>query len=638
MSGTIQIEKHFNASQASPLKTIVGMDLGTTHSLVAIVENSSPRILPTREGHDLLPSIVSLASDDAERVTGYAARARRSHASNRTHTLASVKRLMGRTIAELPADSRFPFRIRDGKGGIEVELGGTFYSPVEVSSWILSELKKSAEAQLGFPVQNAVITVPAYFDDTQRQATRAAARLAGLRPIRILNEPTAAALAYGSGKAGKAQNERVAVYDLGGGTFDVSILQIQDGLFEVLSTRGDTQLGGDDLDRALAEVMVSEIRATFGAFDDTQWEQVLEHSEQVRKTLSGNGTQGAALPESVEVAIPMDCSTSASQTYRRVFRRDEVDALLRPWIERTRKICSDALADAGIAADQLDEVLMVGGTTRMPLVREVAESIFGKKPNTSLDPDRVVALGAAVQGDLLAGNNPDVLLLDVVPLTLGMETYGGVFHPLIPRNSKIPTVATEAFTTYVDKQTGVEIHVLQGERDLVAENRSLGKFTLKGIPPQPAGQPRIEVAFLVDADGILQVSAKDLATGNSQAVEIKPSLGLTDQVVETMVQESLDHAFKDLAARSGIEQINKAKSVYAHVQNHWKEAEQFWAENKFSPQEWDHLNAAYRKVGGILEASSHQAGDSPELDTAIKELNAASTRLAELLVTQALNG
>lgn len=569
----------------------IGIDLGTTHSLIATVEaaadaSGSPRrakILPTHEGHDLLPSVVSYRPGQ-EAWVGF-------EAKQQDVSFSSVKRYMGKSAEDLPEAWRH-----------RPEL------PIEVSATILKTLKRSAERALDQGVSQVVITVPAYFDDRQRQATRAAARLAGLMPLRILNEPTAAALAYG---VDARRNGCFAVFDLGGGTFDVSILKIQDGLFEVLSTGGDTALGGDDLDRALVE-----------HFHLPLTQENLRAAEAARKALS-------------------DPACTTAQVGSFALSRAEHDRVLTPVLHRTIAICARALSDAGLSATAIDEVLMVGGTTRMPLVREMASEAFGRSVNASLDPDRVVALGAALQADILAGNRPDMLLMDVVPLTLGIEMYGGLFQPLIHRNSKIPTIATEVFTTYADRQTGVDIHVLQGERERVSDNRSLGRFKLTGIQPQAAGQARIEVTFLIDADGILQVTAKDLNTQKLQSIEVRPSSGLTDQKVEQMLLDGLENAEKDVAARQSLEQLQKLDSLVHHVEKHLGAARTFWESKKLDDRSWEELQAAFQEASSLTRR--HHADTALELDAEVfvparERLTKASHRLAELLVYQSLKG
>ncbi len=525
---------------------IVGIDLGTTNSLIAYMADGGPRVILGRRGQAKVPSIVGLTDNGI--LIGDPAKEHLVRDPSRT--IYSVKRFMGKAVADVAEELKyFPYTLQEKGGVIRIQVGEKTYSPPQVSAMILKELKLRAEARLGEEITKAVITVPAYFNDSQRQATKDAGLIAGLEVLRIINEPTAAALAYGLQKNTQGF---VAVYDLGGGTFDISILKLKDGIFEVLATNGNTHLGGDDFDRRLVDAIIQDVDARYGVKVECSLElmQTVRLEAEKTKILLSDERQA-------HMAFPLP---DGKGTYERTWSRDEFEALIPDLIEQTMTPCRRALSDAGLEASQIDEVVLVGGSTRMPLIRSRVQELFEKTPHCDLNPDEVVALGAAVQAGILAGENKDVLLLDVTPLSLGIETMGNVMSTLIRRNVTIPTSAKEMFTTYVDGQTAVDVHILQGERELVKDNRSLARFHLN-VPPLPAGVPRIEVTFLIDANGILNVTASDVRSGESQSVQVKPSYGLTDDEVETMIRESFQFAAEDIKARQVIEARTEADAI-----------------------------------------------------------------------------
>src|SRR6202522_1166664 len=620
------------SNQSGP---IVGIDLGTTNSLVAYMQGDRPVVIPGVDGSNLVPSVVALDSVPAEGgrpsvTVGNSARQALIETPERV--IYSVKRLMGRSLAEARNEQKFfAFRIaEDSEEGPDsnevprVQLGELRFTPPEISAYVLRQLKRNAERFFGAPVTQAVITVPAYFNDAQRQATKDAGRMAGLEVLRLVNEPTAAALAYG---LDRAKEGTIAVYDLGGGTFDISILKLRDGIFEVQSTNGDTHLGGDDIDNLLLAVALDEIHAEHGV-------DLRGHPGAVQALRKA--AIDAKISLSSEQAARFDIELPNGDRYQREIPRDVFELLIEPVLNRTAGPCKQALTDAGITPGQIDEVVLVGGSTRIPSVRALVDDIFhlsarGKNPHIELNPDEVVALGAAVQADILAGaskTTEEMLLLDVTPLSLGIEALGGTVARIIQRNSTIPASATEHFTTGVEGQTNVAIHVVQGEREMAADCRSLARFDLKGIPPMSAGLPRIEVKFLIDADGILKVTAREQRSGQAARIEVKPTYGLTDDQVENMILDSFDHAEEDFAKRLLIEARNEAETILAAVER----APQSPAWAQLTGEEKLAIAAAEERLRSIKQG---------EDDKAIRDrtlvLDQATRRFAELMMEAAVS-
>ena len=601
---------------------VVGIDLGTTNSLVAYVKDGVPVVIRDRGGDALLPSVVSVAEDH----TVYVGReAERRLLTDPGRTIYSVKRFMGKGVGDVTDEARlFPFRLAGEPGGIvKIGLGAREFTAPEISAFILRELKHRAEAffaeqgEVDADVDRAVITVPAYFNDAQRTATRDAGRIAGLDVLRIINEPTAASLAYG---LDKRHAGLISVYDFGGGTFDISILRVEDGVFQVLSTAGDTHLGGDDIDLLLMQQVLAETAP--------------------RDAASGSSRTGGDIQAIRQAVIQAKLDLSDSEeteirvgAYRRRITREEFDALVRPIVDRTLEPCRQALADAALNASQIDEVVLVGGSTRIPLVRRLVGELFGRTPHSELNPDEVVALGAAVQADILMTGNREMLLLDVTPLSLGIETMGGVMSRIILRNATIPATGSEMFTSFVDSQTAVDVHVLQGERELVADNRSLARFKLRGIPAMPAGMPRVQVQFQIDANGILSVTARELRTDVEQTIEVKPSYGLTDDEVERMLLDSLENAEADFDARLLIEARNEAETVVRATEKSLRSPEfPDIARTELVAGERGRIDAALADLKMVLNGQDREA-----IKHKTHTLNEATQHLAEVMMNRSVH-
>ncbi len=594
---------------------IIGIDLGTTNSCVAVLEGGEPKVIANEEGARTTPSIVAF-SKSGERLVGQVAK--RQAITNPENTIFSIKRFMGRRYNEVNDEMKMvPYKVVQQGDHVAVVAQGKEYTPPEISAMILQKLKKSAEAYLGETVTEAVITVPAYFNDAQRQATKDAGKIAGLEVKRIVNEPTAAALAYG---LDKKKDETIAVYDFGGGTFDISILEVGEGVIEVKSTNGDTHLGGDNLDQRIVDWLIAEFKQEQGLDlaskgNEMALQRLKDAAEKAKIELS----------TTIETEINLPFVTADATGPKHLVRkltRAKLEQLVGDLIDRSLEPCKKALADAGITVDKIDEVVLVGGQTRMPKIQEVVKKMFGKEPHRGVNPDEVVAIGAAVQAGVLAGEVKDLLLLDVTPLTLSIETLGGVATTMIPRNTTIPTKKTETFSTAADSQTEVEVHVLQGERPMAGQNRTLGKFKLAGIPPAPRGVPQIEVTFDIDANGILNVTAKDMATGKDTRIQITSSSGLSKDEVEKMAKEAEAHASEDKEKREEIEARNQLDGLVYNIEKMLKDNGE-----KIQGPERSEVESVLAEAKGVLAGSP----SSSDLKAAHEKLTHASHKLAEVL-------
>jgi len=596
---------------------IIGIDLGTTNSAVAVTEGDKPVIIPNEEGGRTTPSVVAI-NEKGERLVGQVAK--RQRITNPENTVYSVKRFMGRRFKEVSQEiKQVPFKVTaDSKGDVRIEAMGKKYAPPEISAMILQKLKKSAEDYLGEKVDKAVITVPAYFNDSQRKATKDAGTIAGLEVVRIINEPTAAALTYGMDKK---TDQTIAVYDFGGGTFDVSILEVGEGVVEVKSTNGDTHLGGDDIDQLVQDWLVAEFKKESGidlSKDKMALQRLKESAEKAKMELSTT--------LETEINLPfVTADASGPKHLLMKLTRSKLEQLMDDIIQKTVMPCKQALKDAGVKPEDIDEVILVGGSTRIPKVQELVKGLFKKEPHKGVNPDEVVAMGAAIQGAVLSGDVKDMLLLDVTPLTLGIETLGGVFTKMITRNTTIPTKKTEVFSTASDNQPSVEVHILQGEREMAANNRSLGRFHLDGIPPSPRGLPKIEVTFDIDANGILHVSAKDMGTGKQQAITITGHSGLDDSEIDNMVNDAESHADEDKKRRELIDTKNQADQMVYSLEKLLRENK-----DKVSEEDAKRIEEEIEKTNKAIAAE-----DLEQIKSALESLSQASHKMSEAIYQQA---